>query len=109
MSQYCNSMLRYRENFPLENISPGIVSVYLYIGSKAAEYFQMKIVKVPVNEKKRTVNIKAMRKAITRNTVMVMAIVSLYPCLSQRMRGLQLSLAFDGQLWSNSRGSYWLS
>lgn len=86
-------MLRYRENFPLDNISPGIVSVYLYIGSKAAEYFQMKIVKVPVNEKKRTVNIKAMRKAITRNTVMVMAIVSLYPCLSQRMRGLQLSLA----------------
>ena len=32
----------------------------------------MKIVKVPINEKKRSVNVKAMRKAITRNTVMVM-------------------------------------
>ena len=42
-----------------------------YIYLKAAQYFEMKIVKVPVNEKKRSVNIKAMKKAITRNTVMV--------------------------------------
>ena len=56
-----------------------VSSAYICVfGSKAAEYFQMKIVKVPVNEKKRTVNIKAMKKAITRNTVMVMAIMSLY-------------------------------
>ncbi|XP_046856991.1 sphingosine-1-phosphate lyase 1-like isoform X2 [Xenia sp. Carnegie-2017] len=38
---------------------------------KAAEYFVMKIIKVPVNEKKRTVNIKAMKKAITRRTIML--------------------------------------
>lgn len=38
---------------------------------KAAEYFGMKLIKVPVNEKKRSVNITAMKKAITRNTVLV--------------------------------------
>ena len=46
------------------------LSLYLLF-PKGAQYFKMKIVKVPVDEEKRTVNIKTMRKAITRNTVMV--------------------------------------
>jgi glutamate/tyrosine decarboxylase-like PLP-dependent enzyme len=49
------------------------INFVAFFDSKAAEYFQMKIVKIPVNEKKRSVNIKEMRKAITRNTVMVLA------------------------------------
>ncbi|CAB3999026.1 sphingosine-1-phosphate lyase 1-like [Paramuricea clavata] len=46
---------------------------------KAADYFQMKIVKIPVNEKKRSVNIKAMRKGITRNTVMLVGSAPEFP------------------------------
>lgn len=72
-------MLRYGLNFPLEkNFAPTSSPFICMFVSKAAEYFKMKIVKVPVSEKKRTVNIKAMRKAITRNTVMVIVILSLH-------------------------------
>lgn len=38
---------------------------------KAADYFRMKLILVPVEEKSRKCNLKAMRKAITRNTVLV--------------------------------------
>ncbi|XP_028402670.1 sphingosine-1-phosphate lyase 1-like isoform X2 [Dendronephthya gigantea] len=46
---------------------------------KAAEYFRMKLIKVPVNQKKRSVSIKAMRKAITRNTVLLVGSAPEFP------------------------------
>ena len=57
-----------------------VVSVSAHAAfEKAAQYFQMKIVTVPINEKKRSVNIKAMRKAITRNTVMLVGSAPEFP------------------------------
>ena len=47
-----------------------IFTLYFYM-FQGAQYFKIKIIKVAVNKEERTVNIKAMRKAITGNTVMV--------------------------------------
>lgn len=46
---------------------------------KGAQYFKMKIIKVAVNKEERTVNIKAMRKAITGNTVMLVGSAPEFP------------------------------
>jgi glutamate/tyrosine decarboxylase-like PLP-dependent enzyme len=44
-------------------------SIYYFI--KAAAYFKMKLILVPVDEKTRKCNLRAMRRAITKNTVLV--------------------------------------
>ena len=46
---------------------------------KAAEYFRMKIVHVPVDEQTRRCDMRAMRRAINRNTVMLVGSAPQYP------------------------------
>ncbi|XP_058971919.2 sphingosine-1-phosphate lyase 1 [Pocillopora verrucosa] len=46
---------------------------------KAAHYFNIKLVHVPVDEKTRKVNIKAMRRAITKNTILLCGSAPQFP------------------------------
>ena len=46
---------------------------------KAAGYFRMKITHIPVDEKTRKVNISAMRRAINKNTCMLVGSAPQYP------------------------------
>ncbi|CAH3170637.1 unnamed protein product [Porites lobata] len=46
---------------------------------KAAHYFNMKLVHVPVDEKTRRCNMKAMKKAITKNTILLVGSAPQFP------------------------------
>ncbi|XP_046859969.1 sphingosine-1-phosphate lyase 1-like isoform X2 [Xenia sp. Carnegie-2017] len=46
---------------------------------KAAAYFNMKLILVPVNEKTRKCDVRAMRRAITRNTALLVGSCPSYP------------------------------
>lgn len=46
---------------------------------KAAHYFNIKLVHVPVDEKTRKCNIKAMRRAITKNTILLVGSAPQFP------------------------------